>query len=392
MTVAVIGGGISGLVTVLALRRAGIRATAYERAPVLRGAQAGNGLVIWHNAVRALESIGLGDALADVGAELASYQWRSATGSRLATWSITDGRRRTGVPCYTVSRPALHRMLSDEVGDDLVLGARFAEWEPKGTGVAVRFEDGRETSADVLVGADGIRSTVRRALHPHEPPPQYAGVTAWQGVVPAAGLDIAPGTFVNTFGRGLWFVYYRLPGGQVYWDGVVSEAVSRSCVATGRLGDLALPRLFAGWPDPIPALIAATSPGDVQPVDIYDRTPVTRWSTDRVTLVGDAAHPMTFNLGQGANQAIEGAVVLADCLAGEPDAGRALAQYDERRIERTRRVIRRSRANGVFSRLRNPLVCAGRDLFMWLAFDRVVYRKTYELTMDMSPCRNWSDR
>lgn len=391
-TVAVIGGGISGLTTVLALRRAGIAATAYERSAVLHGAEAGNGLVIWHNAVRSLRAIGLEENMHKIGDDLARYAWRSFRGGRLADWSIAEGTQRTGAPAYTVSRPALHRMLSDEVGDDLVLNSRYAGWAAEREGVVVRFEDGSETFADLLVGADGLRSSVRRTLLPHEPPPRYAGVTAWQGVVPLIDLNVPAGTFVNTFGRGLWFVYYRMPGELVYWDAVVSDRISRTITSSGRLHESALLTLFADWPDPIPALIRATPPDEVHPVDIYDRDPVPRWSIDRVTLVGDAAHPMTFNLGQGANQAIEGGVVLADCLAAEPDTARALAAYEARRVERTHRLVLRSRANGAFSRWGNPLLCTARDAFMRVAFDRLIYRKTYQLTMDMSDWTTWSER
>lgn len=393
--VAVIGGGISGLTTALALRRAGTAATVYERAPVLDGAQAGNGLVVWHNAVRALESIGMRDRLHQIGQVLERYEFRSWKGGRLADWSIAQGAERTGAPTYTVSRPALHRLLSDAVGDDLVLGARFVGYDTDSTGVTARFEGGREERADLLVGADGLRSTVRRQLMPCEPPPRYARVTAWQGVVAAGsvpGDGVPSGTFVNTFGRGRWFVYYCLPGGLVYWDGVISDRISRRIDAFGESGKSILAREFENWPEPIPSLVGATPPGDIAAVDIFDRDPVDRWSADRVTLVGDAAHPMTFNLGQGANQAVEGGVVLGGCLAEASELATALAAYEHHRIERARQIVRRSRANGRFSRWSNPAVCVARDAFMRVAFDRLIYSKTYDLTMDMRPAMAGSTR
>lgn len=392
LRVAVIGGGVSGLSAVLALRAAGMVATAYERSDELGTAQAGNGLVVWHNATRALRAIGLDEHMHKIGAPLDRYLWRNARGGQLAEWSISDGATRTGALAYTVSRPALHKMLSEEAGASLVLGARCVGWEEFHDRVVVRFDDGTEDVVDLLVGADGLRSTVRRALYRHEPPPTFAGVTAWQGVVPVHDLTVPEGTFVNTFGPGLWFVYYRLPGGLVYWDGVVSEKVSRGLLNSSALGATGLTSLFAGWPAPIPDLIAATDPSLVQPVDIFDRDPVQRWSTDRVTLVGDAAHPMTFNLGQGANQAIEGAVVLADSLASAASVPEGLHAYEQRRVARAASLVRRSRANGVFSKLSNPAVCAGRDAFMRVAFGRLIYRKTYQLTMDMSPWTTWSNR
>ncbi|WP_031485355.1 FAD-dependent oxidoreductase [Streptomyces bicolor] len=394
--VIVLGGGIAGLTTVLALRSAGIPARAYERSPALRSAAAGNGLVVWHNAVLALRTIGLDKHLDAIGMELRRYRFRSRRSGALADWSIENGARRHGAPAYTVSRPALHGMLSDLVGDDLVLGARCTDFTEESDGVTVRFEDGRTVRGPLLIGADGLRSTVRHALMPYEPPPRYAGMTACQGIVRLPMDQVPAGVFVNTFGEGSWFVHYRLDDDSVYWDGVLNDHIGRrlgrTAAALGVGVREALLREFGHWPDPIPALIEATGESEILPVHIFDRDPVPLWSTQRVTLVGDAAQPMTFNLGQGANQAMEGAVVLAQCLsaalADDPAAATdgavatALAAYERRRMDRVVRVARRSRANGVLSRWQNPVVCLMRDAFMKVAFDRLVYRKTYQLTMD----------
>ncbi|MGW1955702.1 FAD-dependent oxidoreductase [Streptomyces sp. NPDC001920] len=394
--VIVLGGGIAGLTTVLALRSAGIPAKAYERSPALRSAASGNGLVVWHNAVLALRAVGLDKHLDTIGEELRRYRFRSRRSGALADWSIENGTRRHGAPAYTVSRPALHGLLSDLAGDDLVLGARCTDFTEEPDGVTLRFEDGRTVRGPLLIGADGLRSTVRKALMPYEPPPRYAGMTACQGIVRLPSEQVPPGVFVNTFGEGSWFVYYRLDDECVYWDGVLNDRIGRRLGHTAASLGLgvreALLREFGHWPHPIPALIEATAEPEILPVDIFDRDPVPRWSTHRVTLVGDAAQPMTFNLGQGANQAMEGAVVLAQCLsaaladgpsAASADAvSAALAAYERRRSDRVARVARRSRANGVLSRWQNPVVCLLRDAFMKVAFDRLVYRKTYQLTMD----------
>ncbi|MFI5806458.1 FAD-dependent oxidoreductase [Streptomyces sp. NPDC051561] len=386
--VIVAGGGIAGLTTVLALRAAGIPAKAYERAPALRTAASGNGLVIWHNAVLALRAIGLEKELDAVGTELRRYRFASRPRGKLADWSLTDGARAYGAPAYTVARPALHRMLTELVGDDLRLGARCTGFTETPDGVTARFEDGSAVRGPLLVGADGLRSTVRAQLMPYEPAPHRVGMTACQGSAALPHSAVPPGVFVNTFGEGTWFVYYRTDDDSVYWDAVLCDGPARR-LAEGapHLGSgirEALLREFGHWPSPVPELIGATEDSGILPVDVVDRDPVPRWSTDRVTLVGDAAQPVTFNLGQGANQAIEGAVVLAQCLAkarGGPPAG-ALAAYGQRRIARTRKIARRSRANAAFSRFRSPLACLLRDTFMRVAFDGPVYRATYRLTMD----------
>ncbi|GAA3410806.1 NAD(P)/FAD-dependent oxidoreductase [Streptosporangium vulgare] len=373
----VVGGGIGGLTAALALRAAGAEVSVHERAPGLHAAQAGHGLVLWHNAVLALRELGLEPGVREIGHELHRHLFRDARGRRIAEWSMARMAGPLGAPVHGVSRPELHALLAGRVGDDLVTGSRFTGLTVTGERVVARFGDGREERADLLVGADGLRSAVRAALLPGDPPPRYAGFTAFQGVIRLPGSGVPEHTFLSTWGRGRWFVCYRLGGDHVYWDGVLGDRV------VPRLGVSALDMLaeeFAGWPDPIPGLIAATGEGDVTPVHVFDRPPLRSWSHGPVTLLGDAAHPMTFNLGQGAGQAIEDALVLAEELTGG-DVPRALAGYEARRVDRTTRMVRRSRANGELTRWRHPVACAARDAFMRLTFDRLVYRETYRLTM-----------
>ncbi|MBB1253387.1 FAD-dependent monooxygenase [Streptomyces sp. OF3] len=379
--VAVIGGGIGGLATVLALRRAGVKATAYERATRLRAEEAGHGLVLWHNAALALHACGAEDVLTKIGHELDTYRFASAGGRTLARWRLDAAAERWGAPVQAVSRPDLHRALADEVGTDLRTGERCVAVAQDERGAVARLADGEEVRADVLIGADGLRSTVRRTLMPVEPPPRYAGYTAFQGVVRVPGLEVAPGRFTNTFGRGRWFVHYPLGGDRVYWDGVVDTAGSGPWSTFGRPVHETLTRAFAGWPEPIPSLIAATPRDAVVPVDIFDRDPVPRWTAGRLTLLGDAAHPMTFNLGQGVGQALEDAVVLAECLASSGPSEAGLLAYERRRLARTAAMVRRSRANGEFIRRRGPVGGALRNAFVRVAFERLVLRKTYQLTM-----------
>ncbi|GAA2846845.1 NAD(P)/FAD-dependent oxidoreductase [Streptosporangium fragile] len=384
----VVGGGIGGLSAALALRAAGAEVTVYERAPGPHAAQAGHGLVLWHNAVLALRALGLEPEVRKIGHELHRHLFRDMRGRRIAEWSMARMAGRFDAPVYSVSRPALHALLAGRVGDDLVLDSRCTGFTATGDGVVVRFAGGREERADLLVGADGLRSTVRAALLPGDPPPRYAGFTAFQGVIRLPGSGVPEHTFLSTWGRGRWFVCYRLADDHVYWDGVLGDRVAPRLGATP-LGLLAAE--FGGWPDPVPDLIAATGADDVTPVHVFDRPPLRRWGHGPVTLLGDAAHPMTFNLGQGAGQAIEDALVLGEELAGG-DVPAALTAYEARRVTRTARMVRRSRANGELTRWRHPIACAARDAFMRLTFDRLVYRKTYQLTMAIDFARETGER
>jgi 2-polyprenyl-6-methoxyphenol hydroxylase-like FAD-dependent oxidoreductase len=371
----IIGGGIGGLTAALALRRVGFDVTVHERANV-GVAQAGHGLILWHNAVLALRAIGVD--VDSIGHRIDRYRFRSSRGHSLATWRL----EWDDVPVYSVSRPDLHALLTDSA----VFGSACFGFQSDVDGVTARFADGGSERADVLIGADGLRSTVRRTLLPGEPPPRYAGYTAWQGVVRA---EVEPGTFVNTLGRGQWFVHYPLRDGYAYWDAVVD---TRTPSPFAMCPKEMLTSAFAGMPSPAAALIAATPASALSPVPIHDRSPTPRWSHGRVTLLGDAAHPMTFNLGQGAGQAIEDALVLARRLSSG-DVPDALQRYEEERVARTTRMVRRSRANGVFLRRRNPLACWARDAFVRVTFEHLIHRKTYQLTMgpdlpDLRPLQN----
>lgn len=383
--IVIVGGGIGGLTAALALRRSGAQVQVHERAAELATAQAGHGLVLWHNAVLALRSVGLGDLPAAIGHELSHHQFWSYRGSRLSNWPVGEFGQRLGAPAYTVERPELHRVLSNEVGDDLKLGARCVGYVEDDDGVTARFADGREVRADVLIGADGLRSAVRSQMRPYEPPPRYAGFTAWQGISDVVPEGVVPHTFRGVWGRGRWFVYYQLPNGRVYWDGVISDRILGAMDSVGEDRHTILARQFGDWLAPVPGLIEATPSNRITPVDIFDREPVTIWGTERVVLAGDAAHPMTFNLGQGANQAIEGAVVLASCLAKQSNPAAALRAYEDRRVERVTKMIHRSRSNGEMTRWHGALSCRFRDLILRTILDRIVLGKTYNLTMDSEP-------
>ncbi len=202
--------------------------------------------------------------------------------------------------------------------------------------------DGNEVEGDVLVGADGLHSVVRARLHGYKPP-RYAGYTAWRAVITAPDVPLCPG---ESWGRGARFGHARVPGGRVY----VYATRNAPEGVHGPGGELAeLRRIFGAWHDPIPALLTAMEGADILRNDILDRPALRRWGTGRITLLGDAAHPMTPNLGQGACQALEDAVVLArqmgSCGAVEP----ALRRYESRPDgsgERFRRPVSPRRPDG----------------------------------------------
>ena len=189
-----------------------------------------------------------------------------------------------------------------------------------------RFDDGRETRGDLLVGADGLRSVVRSALFGPERP-RYGGYTAWRAVTRFDHARVTPG---ETWGRGRRFGQWGMTGARIYWYATESVPEGEGDPPEGRKQGLL--KLFRGWHEPVEDLIEATDESAILRNDVYDRPALRRWSVGRVTLLGDAAHPMTPDMGQGACQAIEDAVVLADCLTRWSEVAEALRAYESLRI------------------------------------------------------------
>ncbi len=242
-----------------------------------------------------------------------------------------------------ILRSDLQRVLVAELKDiPVVLGARCTGVSANGQAPVLRFDSGTSVEADLVIGADGIRSAVRQSIAPYEDPPRYSGLCAWRGVVRAPGLVDSAWLSV---GNGLQFLAAPLPDGNVYWSPLVKLDEGQWEEIKDHRGFL-LDR-FDGWHDPIPTLLDRTPNDTLLPTPVYFRPPP-RWITSgRVALIGDAAHPMTPDLGQGGCQAIEDAVVLADriVVAGD-DIDLALRLFAERRLARIRRVVREARQMG----------------------------------------------
>jgi 2-polyprenyl-6-methoxyphenol hydroxylase-like FAD-dependent oxidoreductase len=356
MRVLVIGAGIGGLSAAIALRRAGFDVLVCERAPSLD--EVGAGLVLAANAMRALDRIEVGDAVRARGARGASLVVRTLRGQELMHVDLAKPELET----YGVHRAELQLSLRNALDCELRLGAALVDFENDDRGVTARLEDGSEERADLLVGADGIRSLVRgRVLA--DGPPRYAGYAGWRAVVaPEPGL-VGPGTFSESWGTGLRFGIVDIGGGRVYW--FVSESARERSWERSGVKDEFLRRL-QGWHEPVEALVRATDEGAIAGTGIYHRTPARRWGRGRVTLLGDAAHPMTPDVGQGAGQALEDAVVLARSLEGAIDLEAALRAYERRRLARTSAVVRSARQFGRLAQASNPVTVRLRDLTMRL--------------------------
>ena len=243
-------------------------------------------------------------------------------------------------------------MLLAAAGSDVVrAGAALSAFAEREGAIVARLANGEEIMGDLLVGADGLRSTVRAALFA-DGEPAYAGYTTWRGVTPAESVE-APARTTETWGLGERFGIVPIGHGEIYWFATANAP------AGGADGDVRteLARRFASWHAPIARVLEATPAERILRTDATDRPPVRRWHRGRAVLLGDAAHPMTPNFGQGGCQAIEDAVVLAECLAARGEIAPALADYERRRIERANSIVVGSRRMGALAQWEHPLAC-----------------------------------
>jgi 2-polyprenyl-6-methoxyphenol hydroxylase-like FAD-dependent oxidoreductase len=263
-----------------------------------------------------------------------------------------------------VHRADLQALLAREVGEGtLRLGTEVGAFEQDESGVRVLLADGSRESADILVGADGLRSRVRARLFGLEEP-RYAGYTAWRAVVEPEEELLPWGAGFESWGRGARFGCAHVGRGRIYWFATTNAPEGEKDGPPGSLAGAKakLLHLFSPWHRPVADLVEAAEEGAILRTDIYDREPLgERWGEGRVTVLGDAAHPMTPNLGQGACQAIEDAVVLARCLGERGATAESLRSYERLRSDRVALVVRRSRRVGSIGQAKNPAICWLRD-------------------------------
>jgi 2-polyprenyl-6-methoxyphenol hydroxylase-like FAD-dependent oxidoreductase len=364
----IIGAGIGGLTLAHALTLHGFRCEIFERSPELRSA--GAGLMIQTAAMLALRRIGLDARVAAAGEELQVGWTTTDRGKPLGRTSFKFLKEELGVPTVALHRARLQTALLEAVPDDrLHLGRILTGFENDATSVTAKFEDGTRARGALLVGADGLRSVVRRQMLGDQPL-RYAGYTTWRGI---ARRDEASARHVvaEIWGSGARFGFAGIGHGETYWFAVLDAPPG----ATDPHPLDTVKRHFSHFAAPVPALLAATPPDHVLRTDIHDRPPAATWTSGRVTLLGDAAHPTTPNLGQGGCMAIEDAVILADTLAHATSFTEAFASYETQRLPRTTAIVNASRRFGQVAQWRNPVAVWLRNTLIGLTPERAVRRQ-----------------
>ncbi len=348
ISVGIVGGGIGALAAALTLRRAGLDVDVYEQATALT--EVGAGIQISPNASRIIHRVGLADELEGMGVRpLAWHQRRWEDGRTLLRTPLKGVVDEVfGFPYYQTHRADLLSALASALPPERVhIGHRLTDFVDHGDRVEARFENGREIEVDVLVGADGIHSAVRRVLFGPESP-RFTGCVAYRGLIPAdrlseLGLEVEAQMWM---GPGKHFVHYYVQNERLVNFVAVFEQdawTRESWTDQGDVGDALA--AFEGWHPQVRSILGAVDETFIWA--LFDRAPLERWSVGRVTLLGDACHPMLPFMAQGAGQAIEDGAALATCL-GEVAGGDipgALRRYERVRLPRASRIQGLSRIN-----------------------------------------------
>lgn len=342
-TALVIGGGIAGPVTATALRRAGVDATVYEAYPEPSDGLSGS-LALAPNGVAALGHIGAADAVRAI-AQPITRTAMAVGGKRI------DLPGLSGIePQQVVQRGELHRVLrelAEDAGVRFEYGKRLVGVEEGEDRVSARFAEGSTATADILVGADGVRSTVRKLIDPGAPDAGFTGMLGFQGYVePDADLaGLEPGVMTFAFGTRAYYLYWKMADGRITWG---ANLPSKTYLSTNEAREIPaeewLRRLREVYADDEPgsSLAARTTAANLDVGGaIHIMPPVPRWHRGRMVLVGDAVHAPSNSTGQGASLAIESAIQLARCVRDLPEPRAAFTAYEELRRERVERITRR---------------------------------------------------
>lgn len=359
LKVIVLGAGIGGLALAAALKQCGIEAEVHERATSLRAEGSGLGMIT--NAITALATLGIDLDLAHRGEVVTAFDIKDAQGGPIVRLPMPELGRELGAPSVCIGRNALHEALREAAGDvPVFVGKRAVRVESGVYGATVEFDDGSTARGDVVVGADGFNSVVRRQFAGADEPVLEPGYVCWLAITPFAHPALPKGAVAHYWGSGQRFGLLDIGGGDCYWWGTKNLPVAEARDWRGTREDLLA--LYAGWADEVTAAIAATPIENVIAVPARDRVFLEKWGEGRVTLLGDAAHPMLTSLGQGAGMAVEDAVVLATTLAriGD-DPVSALRSYEDQRRDRTRMVVEASRALSESEQLEDPELRRARD-------------------------------
>ena len=346
MKALIIGGGIAGLTTAIALRQRGFDCQVYEATAAIK--PVGAGIMMASNAMHVFDKLNLAEKVIQVSCPI---EKANITNEKLALIQATDFRyveEKFGYGVYAMHRARLQQVLLEELPSDAVsTGKRFVKLNQQDNKVIAHFEDGSTAEGDVLLGADGLHSRVRPFVC--NTTLRYGGQTTWRGVASLKLSNQFKSAAYEAWGGKARFGFVEIAQDEVYWYAALTAAAGEKEDVAGMRQRLL--SSFSSFADPIPQIIAESEENNIIRTDIFDIKPFQKWFEKRVCLIGDAAHPTTPNMGQGGAQAVEDALSLADALAYAQEVEDAFRLFRDKRIKKASMVTQNSYLFGKIAHL-----------------------------------------
>lgn len=353
----IIGGGICGLACAHALQKAGLDFLLFEKSSELR--EVGAGLTLWANGVKAMYKISLDQIAIDSGQPSSHFEFIAESGRSLGRLDLSQLSASVGFPSVSIHRMQLMKALETNLDLSRVkLAHEFESFSQSEKSATVKLTNGSSFEGDFILACDGLHSKLRKWMHPNSAQ-KYAGYTCFRGVANVPPDLVPSGAILHYMGTGSQIGLLDVGRGLVCW--YVTKNVGAGFQNTAVVRKRAVQDAVKNYPQTVKDVIEHTEADAILLNDIYDRDPVDKWVSGRVLLMGDAAHPTTPNLGQGACMAIEDAVVLGDCFAGGADFREAFSTFTSLRQKRTSKIVLASRKIGAVSQVENWIAQAFRD-------------------------------
>ena len=337
----VVGAGMAGLATGIALRQAGYEVEIYEKTSKLR--PAGAGISLWSNGIKILNKLGLGKEVAAIGGQMNRMEYLTHKGESLNDVNLLPLMEQVGQRPYPVSRTDLQQMMLDAFGEgDVRMGMRCVEVKQDADSATAIFEDGSTATGDVVIGADGIHSVIREYITGEKIEPRYADYVNWNGIVDASPDLAENDVWVIYVGEGKRASMMPIGGNRFYFFMGCPKPKGTEVAPENIRAELK--ETFAGWAQPVQNLIEKLDPEQVNRLEISDLDPLSTLVKGRIALVGDSGHATTPTLGQGGCQAMEDAEVLCRYLVTTNiNVEDALKRYEAERKERVAKLVLKAR-------------------------------------------------
>lgn len=344
MKIAIIGGGIGGLTTALALLKNNPDVTIYESASEIK--PVGAGIIMANNAMQVFDKLGIRHKIERAGHKISNIKITDPQFKTLSDVQLSTFERKYGVHNIAIHRGDLQMILAEEIGfENIKLSKRLSKIE-QGNGYQLTFEDGTFVNADVVIGADGIKSVVRHQVLNIGKLRSYKQ-KCWRGVSEFDWTEKYNHQAYEAWGKGQRFGFVKISNQKMYWYAVVNENLVKN--------PNNLTELFAEFNPDVPRMISETPKEKIFVNDIIDLEPISQWQKDRVCLIGDAAHATTPNMGQGACQAIEDAYILGKLFGDGKSVDEVFRQYEKLRMKKAHYIVNMSSTIGKVSHYENSL-------------------------------------